>query len=167
MFYHRPNRIIFWRCFEEQTWKKGESFHNYVYEKVILANPITVNDDEILGYIINDIPDMNLRDLTRVQSFTTRKEMLQAFEEIRLDDLWSQDQRPRSTTRVTAKCKSDKSFRNNKSEKKVASDKKENLSDKRCYNCGEKDHVNASWFLKRQRREMFWMQRACIVEMPE
>lgn len=71
MFYQRPNKITLRRRFEARTWKKGETFHDYVHEKVIMANRISVNDDEILGYIIDGIPDMHLRDLARVQGFST------------------------------------------------------------------------------------------------
>lgn len=53
-------------------WKKSESFHDYVHEKVIIANRIAVNDDEILSYIVDGISDMNLRDLARIQDFTRR-----------------------------------------------------------------------------------------------
>lgn len=63
IFYYRPNKIILRRHFEERMWKKSESFHNYVHEKVIMANRIAMNDDKILGCIIDGIPDMNLRDL--------------------------------------------------------------------------------------------------------
>ncbi|EZA52392.1 hypothetical protein X777_08885, partial [Ooceraea biroi] len=86
MFYHRPNHIILRRRFEERVWKEGETFHDYVHEKTIMANRIAVRDVEILGYIIDGIPDLNLRDLARVQGFTTREELLQAFQEIRLED---------------------------------------------------------------------------------
>lgn len=137
MFCHRPNKIALRRRFEERTWMKGESFHDYVHEKVIMANKITVDEDEILGYIIDGIPDMNLRDLARVQGFTTREEMLQAFEEIRLED---RRQPILSTTpRIhDEKRKYGKSVKDSKNEKKTASDKKENVSTRRCYNCGER-----------------------------
>lgn len=66
MFYHPPNKVTLRRRFEERTWKKSESFHDYVHEKMIMANRIAVNDDEILGYIIEGIPDIHLRDVTRI-----------------------------------------------------------------------------------------------------
>jgi len=62
-----------------------------------MANKIAVDEDEIFGYIIDGISDMNLHDLVRVQGFTTREEMLQAFEEIPLDT-WSHCQRSRGST---------------------------------------------------------------------
>lgn len=64
MFYLRPNKIVLRRRFEERVWRKGETFRDYVHEKVIIANRINV--DETLGYIIDGIPDVNLRDMARV-----------------------------------------------------------------------------------------------------
>ena len=63
MFYHRPNKIALRRRFEERIWKKNEVFHHYVHEKTIMANRIAIKDDDILGYIIDGIPNLNLRDL--------------------------------------------------------------------------------------------------------
>lgn len=51
-----------------------------------MANRIAIPDDEILGYIVDGIPDPNLRDLERVQGFTTTDRILQAFKEISLKD---------------------------------------------------------------------------------
>ncbi|EZA52868.1 Protein THO1, partial [Ooceraea biroi] len=86
MFYHRPNKIVLKRRFEERMWKKNETFHDYVHAKVILANRIALSDDDILEYIIDGISDVSLRDLARVQGFTSRDEMLRAFDEITLRD---------------------------------------------------------------------------------
>ncbi|CAL1677449.1 unnamed protein product [Lasius platythorax] len=53
MFYHRPNKIALRYRFEGRVWKRNETFHDYVlHEKVIMANRIAINDDEVLGYII-------------------------------------------------------------------------------------------------------------------
>lgn len=64
MFHHKPNKIILRRRFEDRVWKKDESFHDYVNEKVILANRIA---------IIEGIPDPHQRDIARVQRFSSRE----------------------------------------------------------------------------------------------
>lgn len=51
-----------------------------------MANRIAIPDDEILGYIVDGIPDPNLCDLERIQGFTTTDRILQAFKEISLKD---------------------------------------------------------------------------------
>ncbi|RLU26213.1 hypothetical protein DMN91_000006, partial [Ooceraea biroi] len=130
MFYHRPNKIVLKRRFEERMWKKNETFHDYVHAKVILANRIALSDDDILEYIIDGISDVSLRDLARVQGFTSRDEMLRAFDEITLRDkggVTTATSKPGEKS-GDAKRKSDKYCKDNasvKGERKVAVEKKE------------------------------------------
>ena len=84
MFHHRPDKITMGRRFEERVWTKTETFHDYVHEKMILANHLGMDDDEVLSYIIDGIPDVQLRDVARLQGFRTSQSLLQAFEEISL-----------------------------------------------------------------------------------
>jgi len=56
MYDHRPSRMRLKKQFEERMWKREETFHQYVHEKVILANCIPISDDEIIDYIIEGIP---------------------------------------------------------------------------------------------------------------
>ncbi|KMQ91095.1 blastopia polyprotein [Lasius niger] len=149
MFCHRPNKIALRRRFEGRIWRKNETFRDYVHEKVIMANRIAVDDDEVLGYVIDGIPDSNLRDLARVQGFTTMDEMLQAFDGITLRtggcaattassrfDERSDDAKRRNNKHI----KGDTSV---KGERRNSYDKTERNAVKRCYNCGLKDHVSS------------------------
>jgi hypothetical protein len=160
MFYHRPNKIALRHRFEERMWKKNETFRDYVHEKTIMANRIAIEDDEILGYIIDGIPDPNLRDLARVQGFTTKDDILQAFSEISLRD--------RSCTAATTNSKSDdggngarrrkdRHFRDTsmRNEDKKASEKKERSAARHCFNCGAKDHVSQTCPTKSQGQKCF------------
>lgn len=47
---------------------------------------IVASDEDIVGYIIEGIPDHHLRDIARVQRFTSRESLLAALEEITLRD---------------------------------------------------------------------------------
>jgi len=53
-------------------WKREETFHQYVHEKVILANRIPISDDEIIDYIIEGIPVTSLRDQANINKFTSK-----------------------------------------------------------------------------------------------
>lgn len=57
MFGHRQSRITTRRKFEERTWKRGETFHEYVHEKIIMGNRVPIGADKILEYLIDGIPD--------------------------------------------------------------------------------------------------------------
>lgn len=84
MFHYRPSQIMMRRRFEERVWKRTETFRDYVHEKTILANHLTMADDEVLSY--DGIPDVQLRDMARVQGFESSQSLLQAFQEILLRD---------------------------------------------------------------------------------
>lgn len=45
MFYLPQNRIILRRRFKGRIWQKNETFRDYVHQKIILANRISINED--------------------------------------------------------------------------------------------------------------------------
>lgn len=149
MFYHRPNKLALRRSFEERTWQKMETFHDYVHEKTILANRVPVNN-ELMAYIVDGIPDAALRDLARVHGFETVDSVLEAFEEITRG-------RVSSTSKTGDKvngsnCKADKRDDVGKKstwyEKRKPIERKDRIGVKRCYNCGQKDHININCPMK-------------------
>nr|XP_012145355.1 PREDICTED: uncharacterized protein LOC105663060 [Megachile rotundata] len=148
MFFHRPNKIALRRQFEDRVWKEDETFHSYVHEKVIMGNRIAIDDDEIMGHIIDGIPDRNLRNMARVQAFTTKEQILQAFEEISLQDkgFAGTSTGSKNGDRSVARRKIDKNSKDDtgeRSEKKDSYIKRDPGMSKRCFNCGMKDHVSA------------------------
>ncbi|CAK9801662.1 Gag-Pol polyprotein [Anthophora plagiata] len=85
MFHHRPSMVTIRQQFQERTWKRGEPFDEYFYDKIIKANRMPVEDQaELVGYLVEGIPDPVLRNQARVQCFTTPEAMLQAFEKLSL-----------------------------------------------------------------------------------
>lgn len=73
MFHHRPSRMMLRRKFEERQWKKGETFSEYMHEKVILGNRIPIEEDEVVEYIVDGIPDPILKNQARVSGLKTKK----------------------------------------------------------------------------------------------
>jgi len=45
MFHYRFIKIILRKKFKKHEWKKGETFNDYVYEKVILGNCVPIEED--------------------------------------------------------------------------------------------------------------------------
>lgn len=84
MFNHRPNKLARKREFEGRIWKRGEAFGTYVHDKIILANWVTIEEEDIIDYIVDGITDLNLQDQARIQGFTTTASLLKAFEKITL-----------------------------------------------------------------------------------
>ena len=69
MFCHRLNKMVIRRKFEDRIWKKNETFHEYVHEKIILGNRVPIDENELLDYVVEGIPDSALRDQARLQRF--------------------------------------------------------------------------------------------------
>ncbi|XP_011684299.1 PREDICTED: uncharacterized protein LOC105447791 [Wasmannia auropunctata] len=82
MFRHHQSKVTLRKKFEGRLWKKDETFHEYVHEKMILGNRVPIADDEMLDYVIDGIPDNTLRDQARIQRFDTAESLLEAFEKI-------------------------------------------------------------------------------------
>lgn len=148
MFYRRRNKIMTRKRFEERIWKHDETFHEYYHEKVILGNRVPIDDDEVLEYVIDGIPDDTLRNQARIQRFLTTENLLEAFEKVTL--------RNRGGSGTSSSTKPDN--RNKSRQQHAAKDdetKKTSTRVMRCYNCGERDHVGTNCPTKKQGTKCF------------
>lgn len=50
IFDHRPPKMDLPEKFEKRTWRFDETFSNYFYDKVILANKVPVDEEELTDY---------------------------------------------------------------------------------------------------------------------
>lgn len=51
-----------------------------------MANQVPINDDEIINYMVDGVPDSRLRDQARLQRFTEITEMLKPFQNMNLSN---------------------------------------------------------------------------------
>lgn len=136
MFDHRPSRIVLRKKFEERVWKKGETFSDYVHQKIILGNRVPIDEEELVEYIIDGIPDRALRDQARLSGLDTKAALLEAFERITLwDKKYPATKNDEGKTQFRPK--TDKSSESGKGERKEASSSEK----KRCFNCGIPEHL--------------------------
>jgi len=104
--------------------------HEYVHAKTILANRASIDKDKVLDYIIDGIPVTSLRDQARIGGFTTKASLLRAFEKINL--------RERFPTGAAKRTETTSGGHRQGAEK---TDKKELRNEKRCFNCGQRNHI--------------------------
>ncbi|XP_043468102.1 uncharacterized protein LOC122502224 [Leptopilina heterotoma] len=123
MFHHQNNRILLKKEFEERMWKKGETFSEYIHEKTILANRVSVPDDERIEYYVEGIPDMNLRNQARIQRFRDLENLLAAFKKVTINSKQSSE--------------GDKPLKTSKEETKTGGKEVHG----RCYNCSKWGHM--------------------------
>jgi len=115
-------------------WQAGESFVEYYHSKTILANRVPIDDNELVDYIIDGIPDFRLRDQARIQCFNEASDLIKAFEKVTLRS----NQR---NERGNAKRESQKSKEEAKSV--VAEHEKTDLMRRglgTCFNCKKKGY---------------------------
>ncbi|KMQ84408.1 hypothetical protein RF55_17802 [Lasius niger] len=72
MFDLRQSRLSLRKKFEERTWQTNESFTSYYHDKIILANRVPIEDDEVVDYVIDGISDRNLQDQARIMQFESQ-----------------------------------------------------------------------------------------------
>ncbi|XP_065365508.1 uncharacterized protein LOC135958534 [Calliphora vicina] len=115
---------------QNRVWQKGERFDTYYNEKLLLANSLKIDEDEFIEYIIEGIPDVNLRNTAKLRCFTTKNEILQAFRNVEL------------ITNTTLQQSSGRSSATNnfaaKSGKVTEQPPKRDI---KCYNCNSKGHI--------------------------
>ena len=101
---------------------------------MILGNKVPIDDNEIVDYLIDGIPDDNLRDQARMQKFVTPQSLFEAFDKISLQN---------KKILTTDKCRDCRSKQNVCDyEKFVDKSNKEVKLKRRCYNCGETSHLS-------------------------
>lgn len=66
-------------------WQRNEYFSEFVYDEIILANKVPIEDNQIVDYLIKGISDENLKDQRRMQQFFKVETLLSAFEKITLN----------------------------------------------------------------------------------
>lgn len=62
MFQRRESKLVTRKKFESRIWRKDETFHEYIHEKVIMGNRVPIDEDELIEHVIDGILDTSLRD---------------------------------------------------------------------------------------------------------
>ncbi|XP_032583216.1 uncharacterized protein LOC116803549 [Drosophila sechellia] len=71
-------------AFQKREWHPDEKFAVSFEDKVMLANDINIDLEELLENIIEGIPAPGLRNQARIQCFSEPMQILRAFSEVRL-----------------------------------------------------------------------------------
>lgn len=66
MYGQQPDQLILRRELEARVWNTGETFADYLHDKVTLANRIPISDKKIISYVIEGIPSQELPTQARV-----------------------------------------------------------------------------------------------------
>ncbi|XP_077256603.1 uncharacterized protein LOC143894309 [Temnothorax americanus] len=139
-FDQRPSKVDRLKKFELRVWQPNESFNNYYHEKLILGNLVPIEEDELLDFLTEGIPDQTLRNQVRMQNFGSVKDLLNGFGKI------SFSHRVKKDLPQGEKSSADKiSVEKTKSEAKVqktAGKKEISGRSMKCYNCNKLGHIS-------------------------
>ncbi|XP_062703062.1 uncharacterized protein LOC134287772 [Aedes albopictus] len=69
---------------ESRKWRENETFGQYCCEKRILAVPLRLRESEFVEYLVEGIPDQQLKNQARMQNFSTVADVSRAFSMIKL-----------------------------------------------------------------------------------
>lgn len=140
--------------FEERQWKRDEKFADYFHHKVILANHMKIDEDELVDYIIAGIPDPTLRDQARIHGHVAKTSLLKAFEQVSL--------RGRHQASVPARPFSGETKTSSGDQPRVAVTKRSPVMQRRydrCFYCGGRNHDGATCPSKGKGRKCFQCQQ--------
>lgn len=84
MFDKREKRLSLRKEFENRVWIPGETFSEYFHKKLILANKVPIDEEEIVDYLIEGIPVKAIKHQAMMQQFVNKESMLKAMQEISL-----------------------------------------------------------------------------------
>lgn len=145
MFHHLPNRASRKRDFEQRRWKYGERFSDYYHQKIILGNRVPVDEEEMIEYLIEGIPDVILRNQARIERFQTRGALFSAFEKVVLQTGAETNRTWRTPTESSEEFTKQRSRHAEGSQQAII----------RCHNCGAKGHRGIECPLKERGTKCF------------
>ncbi|XP_075154162.1 uncharacterized protein LOC142227494 [Haematobia irritans] len=142
MFDVKENRIIARRNFEDRKWKYNEKFVDYFNAKVILSNPLRMQDDELLEYLVEGISSLQLRTQAKLQNYKSKEDFFQTFKNIEQQPRQSLSRSQAENTTGTSKGSTPmKCFNCNCSGHIAAECRKPRRETGSCYACGQFGHM--------------------------
>jgi len=151
MFDHQPTKMDLRRRFEKRSWRNDESFSDYYYDKVILAGRTSVDEDELIDFIIDGIPEEHLRNQARMQCFGRKEDLLKSFAQITLrsegknrprrgNAIFKADDKQQPKTKETEQRRESKCYNCNQTGHLAKDCNKSRRERGSCFECGSKDH---------------------------
>ncbi|XP_073818120.1 uncharacterized protein [Musca autumnalis] len=137
MFGSNESKLELRKKFERRVWKTDENFTDYCNDKIKLASKLKLEEDELLEYVVEGIPNIQLRRQTVMQQYKSVTDLCKALAAITLP-------RVSDAGRAAPAAKLDVRCYNCNSEGHYAADcSKPRRQPGTCYACGGDDHTVA------------------------
>lgn len=133
MFGMRERKLALRKEFENKEWQYGETFTDYCHKKIILANKISIDEEELVDYIIDGIPIRSMRDQAMMQQFPDKESLIKAMENMTLRS-------EQKTSHKSEKVFGARHARTAESTRKAETDVG-GKQEPKCFNCNEMGHI--------------------------
>ncbi|XP_070854190.1 uncharacterized protein [Drosophila suzukii] len=151
MFGEKSSKLEIRRKFEGRKWKQSETFGSYVDDKIMLAQGLNIDADEMLSCIIEGIPNQGLRNQAHIQCFVDVGHIKRAFADVSLPKLYGVG---RPTTSTDPKdSKETRCFNCNAKGHWAYECRKSKREKGSCYACGEMGHFVAKCLKNKNKNE--------------
>ncbi|XP_078042224.1 uncharacterized protein LOC144472765 [Augochlora pura] len=140
MFSRRESSLEARRKLEARRWAVGEHFGQYCHDKITLANNVSISEEETIEYVIDGIPNINLRNQACLANFKSTAELLAAFSRV---SLGSEERNQRGFDTFAVRSKTRMPVEGKPSPPTV---------NVRCYNCNRMGHRSSECRLPRREK---------------
>ena len=135
----------------------SEAFREYVHDKIIMANKVPIDDREIIPYLLQGMPDPQLRDQARLLKLRTKADLLEVFEDVTLrGPVYS---RTPNAVRDYGRSYQHHQPSSGKNEEDKGRNLKPGYKQRFCHNCGVADHMGYIIIVQRE----VWVQSVLII----
>ncbi|XP_015437583.1 PREDICTED: uncharacterized protein LOC107192764 [Dufourea novaeangliae] len=143
VFDNRPNKAALRKEFEKRSWHKDESFGEYYFDKVTLANKVTIDQEELVDFIIDGIPDVRLRGQARTHRFKKPEDLLDAYRNISFSEPTRNDRDRREVRKpwILRTTQTEEAPIRTREVPASARETPVRAREARCYNCSETGHT--------------------------
>ncbi|XP_073831438.1 uncharacterized protein [Musca autumnalis] len=135
MFGTNESKMEMRKKFERRTWRFDENLTDYCNDKTKIAEKLKFEDDELIEYIIDGIPNMQLRRQTVMQRFLSVNELCKSLAAIKLPKANSES-RDAAATKLDVRC-----YNCNSMGHYAADCNKPRRQPGTCYACGRAGHT--------------------------
>lgn len=137
MFGSNDSKLDMRKKFERRIWGWEENFVDYFNDKIKLSEKLSLEEDELVEYVIDAIPNTQIRSQAMMQRYTNVRDLYKSLVGVKLH-------RPNEVKRTTAAGKPDVRCYNCNSLGHFAADcGKPRREPGTCYACGSNEHTVA------------------------
>jgi len=155
MFDQQLDNMVLHERFRERKWERNETFSDYMHQKIILANRVPIARKQLLGYIIDGIPNLALRNEARVSGVSTKEELRARFKQVERWDKKDEAKGGEGKYQSRPRNEDSEAGMSKPEEGRGSRGGRDERRKRNCFSCGLPNHVNSDCPTKAQGPKCF------------